>query len=182
MSQNYALPSVENALILLTDLSPYEGVGIPPSVEKALEASLELKNQTVYLFFEPAEKEDDLLGWLEPWGEKVVTAALLPGKPADHLRGAMRRIFSRNDVRKAVAVFVHEQVAISAPMLRDAFAALDNAKVVVSTAGPLLGLTSLNDWVFASELWESKVLPEFFLSKAAERGIAFIDLSASKES
>ena len=182
MSENYALPSVENALILLADFSRDEGEEIPSCVRKALYAALALKGQTVYLFFEPAENEDVVLGWLEPWGDSVVTAALLPGAPADHLRAVMRRIFSRNETRKAVAVFVHEQTAISEPILRHAFAALDSAHGVVSAVGPLLGLTSFHDWVFAPELWEGKVSPDFFKSKAAERELRFIDLSGSKES
>ncbi len=181
MSENYALPSIENALILLADLSHHDGEGIPPFVANALEAALSLKDQTVYLFFEPAEKEDDVLRWLEPWGDDVVTAALLPGAVAGHLRAAMRRIFSRNETRKAVAVFVGDQAPITESMLRSAFAGLDSASVVVSAAEPLLGLTALHDWVFAPEIWESKSPVKLIHSKAAEAGLSFKELVGSKE-
>ncbi|PKO18030.1 hypothetical protein CVU37_06815 [candidate division BRC1 bacterium HGW-BRC1-1] len=182
MSENYALPSIENALILLADFSHHVGEGIPPSVGKALDAAVKLEDQTVYLFFEPAEREDDVLRWLEPWGDDVVTAALLPGSVAGHLRAVMRRIFSRNETRKAVAAFVGDQTPISESTLRAAFAGLDSANVVVSAAEPLLGLTAFHDWVFAPEVWEGGASTKVLGSKAAEAGLQFKELVRSKES
>jgi glycosyltransferase A (GT-A) superfamily protein (DUF2064 family) len=107
-----------------------------------------------YIFYTPAELMDEIEDWLSPYAERFALAAQMGDDPAEQIRNAFRRIFSRNSIRKAIMVDACNGTLDEATITQG-FRLLDTADVV---AGPnasgngiyLLGMRQPYSWVFES--------------------------------
>lgn len=199
MSESWALPVIENALLLLVDYPDPEGVAGPIAdtvggdaaarltlalEEDLLRAALELDDCTTYVFFDPAEREDDVLEWLEPFGVRVVLAAQLPGGCAARMRAAFRRIFARNATGRALLVRAgHPQ--IGAALLRTALDALAGADVVVAPSSSggvcLLGMSRMHDALFADLERDGGCAADAVLRACVALGLRAVTLPEQRE-
>jgi hypothetical protein len=120
MSDWFITPAIENAVIVLATVPVEHGVAEAdeeadftpvvdwPATVGLLQSVAESAAVTPYLFFDPPEAEDaaeELIAQLPAELGKTLAVAAQPfGRLSERINGCLRRIFSRNETRRAVAV------------------------------------------------------------------------------
>ncbi|MCX7719210.1 MAG: glycosyltransferase [Candidatus Sumerlaeaceae bacterium] len=97
-----------------------------------------------YIFFDPPDRADEVDQWLEAYSDAFALAVQSDGDPGERMRAALHRIFSRNTVRRAVAVTA-ECPTLNRQAIESAFSALTRAPAVIGPTHDggcyLLGMT-----------------------------------------
>lgn len=124
--------------------------------ERTIHLAAALPDAVRYAFFDPPDAEEAVIDWLGTAGDEFALAAQMDGTLGERLSGAFRRIFSRNDTRKAI-VIGSDCPALTTAILLDAFRALDTHDLVLGPAASghyyLLGLKTHEPALFEHIPW-----------------------------
>lgn len=189
MSELWALPVIENALLVLVEYPEPEGIVGPVAeavggeaaarlkrlmAEDLLRAAMQLDGCTTYVFFDPAEREDDVLDWLDPLDGGLVMAAQMPGGTGARMHAAFRRIFARNATGRAVLVMAGHP-AMDARFLRGALDSLDAADVVAASSSSggvcLLGMSRMHDALLTDVDWDARGAVDAAVGRCGAMGL-----------
>lgn len=186
----FIVPEIENALIVFV-YSPDAGlvkrrlaeeIGAEQAAKvydtltrKQLDCFTSMPQIKPYVFFAPAEKSDEVEQWLSPYEERVALAAQAEGDPGERMHSAFRRIFSRNEIHKAV-IAATDCPDLTPDLLRHGFAELDNYDVVLGPAEDggyyLLGMREFYPRLFEEIEWQDGQTAAQTIERAKEQRLS----------
>lgn len=178
----YVIPEIEQALIVFAQY-PEAGKVKPrlaadigdEAAARVYEAMLMKQLRMVagmqgvspYVFYRPEEMMDEIEEWLSPFSDKIAMAAQMGETVGERMRLAFKRIFSRNTIRKAI-IISEDCPQIDEQVLVNGFGALDEKDFVIGPATNggcyLLGMKSLQPWVFDEVPWAEEKMLDALLS------------------
>jgi hypothetical protein len=168
VSDWFVTPPIENAVLILATIptcaasnDPDEEADFPgqpdwASTWRLIQSLSEAGETTPYLFFDPPDCEDDMESLLasadHPCVAELAVAAQPFGPLSQRISHGLRRIFARNDTKRAVAVLSNEAFA-NPNAIYESFVSLQNG------ADAVIGLDSQSRLsLFGSRSYEPSLL------------------------
>jgi uncharacterized protein len=188
MSDHSSTPSIERALIvfvkypepgrvktrLAADIGADEAARIYSRLAlRQIGEAVAATDAPPFVFFDPAERDGEVEQWLAEYDGRIALAAQMEGSLGERMHAAFRRIFSRNETRRAVIIGT-DCPGLDAARIGEAFVALDAHDLVLGPAADggyyLLGMRTLLPWVFEGMPWSTDRVLSATLDAAAAHG------------